>query len=215
MPRSALVRPAALLTVLLLAAGCLSGAPGAGPSAPDTPVTETPTATSPTAAPTAAPDPVTVEYRVRAGAVPDEFESVTVTFRAVFVDRTTDLGPCYPEVHSGPYKPTLTPIATPAGGCHRSESVTVDLAELDGTRSLGTFTAPGSASGHALLVTDVTATRRNGTSVTGIKNIGGAELLESPERPAGTHGVNVSVETVEDGRDYDYWLVWERFEPSG
>jgi hypothetical protein len=199
-----------LLAFVLLTAGCLSGASGTPPS------TGAPTATgTPTEVSTDTPTTTPVEYRVRAGTVPEEFESVEVTFRVVFPDRETDLGPCYPGVFRGPYKPTLTPIGTPTGDCHRSETVTVDLAELESGRSLGPFDVPGSASGHALLVTGVTATDRNGTTVTDVKNVGGAELLEERASPRGTYGVRVSVESVEDDRDYGYWLVWERFDPAG
>lgn len=164
---------------------------------------------------TSAQGDASVEYFVRAGEVPDELESVTVTARIVLVDRPDDLGPCYPDVFTGPYKPTVTPIGTPGGDCHRSAPVDVDLTTVDGTRSLGTGTAPGPAGGHALVVTDVTATHENGTSVTAIRGAGVAELVASPTRPSGQSVVEIGLEPAPDGTEYDYWLVAERVERSG
>lgn len=151
---------------------------------------------------------------IRSGSIPDEFSSVNVTFHVVFVDRTSDLGPCYSEVFSGPYKPTLTPIGTPVGECSRSPPITVNLAAMTGEVSLGNVTAPEGTSGHALLVTDLTVKHDNGTTVTSIKNIGGAELIRSSNRPDGPYGTELTIETVTDDRSYDYWLVWDRFDPK-
>ena len=101
---------------------------------------------------------------------------MTVTLQVVFVERTSDMGPCWRETSTGPYKPTVTPIAPPEGDCHRSESVTVDLTDLDGERSL-TATAPGRfAAGHALIATNVTATHRNGSTVTGVRGASGKRV---------------------------------------
>lgn len=238
MVRSEPVRHVALLAVVLLAAGCLGGGQGGTvpstpgtPAAPPEPSPDTPTASTGTSSPgtpdTATPTPETttptsrgesVEYLVRAGSVPDEFGSVTVTVRVVFVEDPVDLGRCYPDTFTGPYKPTITPLATPVGDCHRSESVTVELADRTGAageRSLGTFSVPGSAGGHALVATDIDATARNGTAVTAIKGIGGAELLASPSRPDGSYGVELGLEPAPSGAAYDYWLVADRYDPSG
>lgn len=48
--------------------------------------TPTETASTPTAEPTSG------EYRVRRGSIPEEFDSLDVTFRVVFVDERGDLG---------------------------------------------------------------------------------------------------------------------------
>lgn len=214
--------PALVLVASLLLAGCLAGpsasAPDGSPTAspPATPAEGSPTdpyRTTTPAGSTPTPEPASVEYVVRAGEVPDEFASVTVTFRVVLVDRPTDLGPCYPEVFTGPYKPSITPLATPAGDCRRSDAIAVDLTEVDGERSLGSFEAR-SARGHALIVADVRATYANGTTVAGIRGTGGLELVRSERRPDGSYGVEVGLEPAEERLDYDYWLVAERFEPA-
>ena len=198
-------RGALPLILAVLLAGC--AAPIAGP--PDTAEPTDSTTATPTATATTTPQPVGVEYAVRAGTIPDEFESVTVTLRVVFVERTEDMGPCWRETFSGPYEPTITPIAPPSGECYRSESVTVDLADLDGERSLGRLTAPGRfAAGHALIATNTTATYRNGTTVTGMRGASDKLVTAVEGRPTGQRRVTLSVAAYDD-RPYDYWLVAE------
>lgn len=193
--------------------GDSNGSPTVTATATKTPGSVPATAT-PTDAPTPTEEPTTVEYRIRPGSTPDEFASVRVTFQVVFVDDERDLGSCYPDVFVGPYKPTITPLPTPAGECHTSEPLTLDLIELTGERSLGNYTAPGSTSGHALVVTDVEATYQNGTAVQTINGMGGAELIRSSTRPVGPYGVQVGIEPAPDGRSYDYWFVHERYDVS-
>ena len=200
---------ALLLVLVVLLAGC--AAPMAGPADTAEPTDSTTTAATPTATATATttPQPVGVEYVVRAGSIPDEFESVTVTLQVVFVERAEDMGPCWRGTFSGPYEPTITPIAPPSGECRRSETVTVDLTDLDGNRSLGRLTAPGRfAAGHALIATNTTATYRNGTSVTGMRGASDKLVATVEGRPAGQRRVTLSVAAY-DGRPYDYWLVAE------
>jgi hypothetical protein len=201
----------AIVAVLeLFGAGCAGLAPEATPDATATPsphATETPTATP---APTTTPDPVGVEYVVRPGSVPEGIDSVTVTLRVVFVERGDDMGPCWRETFSGPYKPTVTPIRSPSGDCHRSEPVTLDLTAVDGERSLERVTAPGRFdAGHALVVTNVTATHENGTAVRGMRIDERASVVEGA--PAGPYAVRLSVSSyLDDDRPYDYWFVAER-----
>ena len=201
-------RGALPLILAVLLAGCT--APVAGPAdTPEPTDSVAPTGTPPPAAPTHTPRPVGVEYVVRAGSLPDEFESVTVTFRVVFVERAGDMGPCWRETFSGPYEPTITPIAPPSGECHRSGTVTVDLAELGDGRSLGRRTAPGRfAAGHALIATNATATYRNGTTVTGLRGASDKLVTTAEGRPSGRRRVTLSVTAYAD-RPYDYWLVAE------
>lgn len=197
-------RPLLAFALILLVAGCLGIAPQSMPTETRTPAQAT---ASPTATPTGS---VSVEYLIRAGTIPDDFRSVTVTMRVVFVEQPSDMGPCWYETFYGPYKPTPTPIGRPSGDCHRSTPVTVDLTELDGERSLGRVTAPGSfTAGHALIVTNVTATYQNGTAVTGIRGASGKRAAVVEGRPHGQHAVTFSIEAYED-RDYDYWFVAER-----
>jgi hypothetical protein len=197
--------PLHLVTAILfvLLAGC--AAPTVGPGGPAEPTatgTTTPTAT-------ATPQPVGVEYVVRAGSVPDEFESATVTLRVVFVERSGDMGPCWRGTFGGPYEPTITPIRMPEGDCYRSETVTMDLADIEDGRSLGELTAPGRFSaGHALLVTNATATYRNGTTVSGMRGATGKRVRVVEGTPAGPYRVTLSIEAYED-RPYRYWLIAE------
>jgi len=205
-----------------------SATPGTGgPAPPET----TGSGTDPPASPSGEQSPVSspveqfspaspsggqsVEYVLRAGTVPDAFASATVTLRIVFVDRTADLGPCYPGVFSGPYKPTLTPLPAPAGECHSSERVGVDLTGIGGERSLGRATAPGSASGHALVLDTIDATDRDGDAIDGIYGVGGLELLGSPDPPDGPYGIEIGIEPSGGGGTIDYRIVSDRFDPSG
>ncbi len=150
-------------------------------------------------------EPVT--YAVRPGPVPDEFASLNVTIRVLFVENGEEIGPCSPDLNRGPYKPTPTPLPRPDGECATTETVTVDL--LDGEQSLGPYTPPAWTSGHALLVTEVTATLDNGTTVTAIKGTGGAGVLTSTDAPADDrNAVQVGVEAADADLAYDYYLVW-------
>lgn len=160
--------------------------------------------------PASAPDEdetVTVGYVV-GGETPEELRSVTVTLRVVFVEDGDDFetGACWRDTYRGPYKPTPTPVPQPDGDCHRSETVTVDLADLDGERSLGTFSAPAEFdAGHALVVTDVTATDRDGTTADGIKGVGGVRAHVT-DVSDGEYTVQVEIRGYDD-RPYHYWLV--------
>lgn len=185
---------AALLALLLLSAGCVAD----GPASPSEPSTDSPTGT--------ALEPV--EYAVSPGAVPAAFTSLNVTFRVLFVENGDEIGPCSPDIITGPYKPTPTPLPQPEGECAKSEPVTVDLTAVDAERSLGRFTPPAWTGGHALLVTDVTATLENGTTVTSIKGTGGARVLTSTERPTeDRYTARVGVEAADPDLSYDYYLV--------
>lgn len=215
-----------VLSLLLVTAGCL-GSPS-GTAAPDTSTpTDTPTdvhtrsdgsttpesdASSGTASPPAESE-VSVAYAVGAGELPEEVESVEVTMAVVFTAH--DDGRCWRDTFVGPYKPTITPIKTPdEGDCHRSEALTMDLADLDGNRSLGRFTAPGSYdAGHALVVTDVTATYENGTTVSGLRGADGVRANVAWGRPDGSHHVAFRMDAYED-RPYRYWLYGEVVESS-
>ena len=198
-----------LVTVSLLLAGCTTV------TSESTPVDGSVTPSQAESSPTATADGAPVEYVVRAGEIPDEFGSVTVTLQVYFVEDTDDLGPCYPDVFSGPYEPTITPLPTPAGHCHSSEPLSVDLTEIDGEHSLGNVTAPSQASGHAVIATDVEATHRNGTSITATKGASGAELMRSENPPDGPYGVELGIGSAGHSLDYEYYLGSERFEPAG
>ncbi len=191
----------------LAVAGCTTAGDDGEPTDTDTDAD----ADAPTDAATPTDDGRRVAYVLRSGGVPGEFASATAEVRAVFVADAGDLGPCYPEVFEGPYKPTITPVGTPSGGCSRSEAVSVDLVETD-ERTLEAV-APADAAGHALVATAVVGTDREGESVTAIRNTGGARLLEVGSPPDGRYGVELGIEPADEGADYDYWFVAERVDP--
>jgi hypothetical protein len=198
--------PRAVLPVALVVvtAGC------AAPTAPSGTADRTtshspPTTTERTPTVTPTPEPTTVEYVVRARQMPDAFASVTVTLQAVSVERAGDLGPCYPEIFSGPYKPTVTPLPTPRGRCERADGVAVDLVEIEDGRTVVIDTAPPWAEAHALVVTDVTATYENGSEAA-VKNAGGFEVFASEKPPTGSYRVELRVGSGPGGVGYDYWI---------
>jgi hypothetical protein len=164
---------------------------------------------------TTAPSDVAVEYVVRAGDVPDALQSVSVTLQVVFVSDTDEMGACLRETYEGPYKPTITPIATPErDACHRSATVTFDLTGGEFGASLGPVTAPGSfAAGHALIATDVTATTRNGGTAA-VRGTGGhrASVVEGP--PDSPYHVEFDLAPAPDGARYDYSLGSTLVEPE-
>jgi len=210
MRRSPALGVALLLVVSSALTGCLGG-PGDATSPEPSPGDASPTdaSTSPTPAENA-----TAEYVVRAGDLPDEFASAEVTLQVVFVESATDLGPCYPEVFTGPYRPTITPIPPPEGACYRSETVTLGLAALDGERSL-TFEGPASAEGQALLLTNATLRDANESAVLDVRGATGTDLVTVEAAPGdGPHGVEIRVDSYDD-REYGYWLFGRAFEPSG
>ncbi|MFB6169353.1 MAG: hypothetical protein ABEJ43_10990 [Haloferacaceae archaeon] len=170
----------------------------------------TPTApASPTDTTDAPPETTAVEYAVSAGDLPDETATARVTLRVVFVETTADLGPCYPGAFTGPYRPTITPIPPPDGECHRSEAVTVSLANLTGERSL-TFEGAASAEGHALLLTNATVRYANGTRVANLRGASTTELAAVAESPGeGPYAVEIRIDAYDDRR-YDYWLFGRR-----
>lgn len=193
-------------------AGCFAGEDGpASPTDSPTDGANTPTDTTPTDTPPAGPE-TTVSYVLRSGPVPDGFASATATVRAVVVEDERDLGPCYPTVYEGPYKPTITPIATPRGACHPGDPVEVDLVASDETSI--EVRAPATARGHALVATRVVGTDRDGEAITAIKGTGGVILLEEASLPTGPYGVEMGIEPGPDEADYDYWVTTDRVDPD-
>lgn len=221
-----------VVAVALVTAGCL-GSPG-GTQDPETP-TATPTSASTDATPTGtdrtsstttgANTPtgtsspptdaeVSVVYTVGAGDLPDEVESVEVTVAVVF--SAHDDGRCWRDTFLGPYKPTITPLKVPdEEDCHTAETVRLDLADLDGNRSLGPVSAPADYdAGHALVVTDVTATYENGTTVERLRGAGGVRANVVWGRPDDSYNVVFRMDADED-RPYRYWLYSEVPEEGG
>lgn len=206
--------PVITVALLLVSAGCLGLAPdssstdGGTPTGDSTPTDAMPSADTPT--PTDAPSSEnSVEYVIERGGIPDEFGSVTLTMQVVFAENAEDFdrNACWSDTYYGPYKPTPTPIGKPSGDCHRTQQMSVDLTEIDDTHTLS-GTAPGRFDeGHGLIVTDLTATYENGTSVTGIRGTGG-HRASIQEQSDGQYRVAFSMESYQE-RIYDYWLVSE------
>lgn len=193
---------AALVTALVLVtAGCAgpvaSGDTTARSSAtdrPDSARTETSSGTD------------SVAYTVVAGSLPEAFATLEVTLQVVWLQTPEDTGACWRDTYTGPYKPTVTPIPTPTGECERSSSVTIDLASLDESRRIGPFERPdGFTGGHGLIVTEVTARHANGTSVDGLRGVGGIRAHVVRGEGAAAYRVTFRVPSY-DGW-YDYWLV--------
>lgn len=223
--------PALLVALALVFAGCSGTSPGTSPGEGDTSTpTPTPTETTPTtgtATETDTPTPsatpqrenVSVEYAVSAGEIPDEFGSANLTLQVVFVENERDFAEnrCWRRTYYGPYKPTPTPMGTPNGDCHRSDPVTVDLTDVPEGESLGRFTAPGRFdAGHALLVTDVTATHRNGTAISAIRGKGGHRANIVQGRPDGSYLVEIGIGADDEPRSGGnfYWLASETTDES-
>lgn len=203
--------PATFVVLAVALAGCAAVAPDASPTRDGEPTaTATPTGTSPT------PDGnVSVEYVVRAGDLPDELRSVTVKVQVVLAERASDMGPCWGEAFTGPYQPTPTPVATPSGDCYRSASVDFGLSDGEDDGSRIWVAAPGSFdAGHGLVVTDVQATYRNGTTTAAIRGTGGHLARSVRGRPDGSHGVELALEPAPADAGYDYALVSEPFESA-
>jgi hypothetical protein len=153
---------------------------------------------------------VTVEYGITASSLPSEIASANLTMQVVFVENGDDFSDnaCWRDTYFGPFKPTPTPIGEPSGDCLRSQEVTVDVTELNETRTV-TATAPERFdAGHGLVVTDVVATYQNGTSVSRIHGFGGhrANIVEGT--PEDRYTVDLGIGTAETPA-YAYYLSAE------
>lgn len=186
------------------------------PTAPSAPTdTETPTSTdaepsaststdagTPPSPSTSIPEPVTVEYVVRAGSIPDEFDSVTVHFEVEFAENRGDVRECTGTVLDSRYDPTPTPLPSPTGECRTVEDVTVDLTEVNGTHSLGNVTVPGRfGAEHALVVRDVVPVYENGTRV---ERIHDTDFRGPYRHGAGRWGLEIGVSDAPDDVGWTY-----------
>jgi hypothetical protein len=208
--------PLVALALVVAVAGCLALTPDNSPTDGATPTVESTqtdamlSTESTTATDRGSSRNATVEYVIASGGVPDELGSVTVTMQAVFVESTDDFerNACWRGTYHGPYKPTPTPIGTPSGDCGSAQQLTLDLGELDGTRTLEVTVPARFDAGHGLVVTDVTATDRNGTSVPTIRGADGHRASIVRGHIDGQYSVEFAIDSVDD-RPYDYWFVSE------
>lgn len=193
------------------AAGCV-GVPGAG--GPGT-ATGTPTPSATTAS---TGEPVSVEYVVRKGSIADGVAHVYVDFAVYFASTPDDVYPCTDEapLYDNQYDPTPTPVRTPAGLCKRFDVQRVDIAALDGPRSLGEFTADGTYDGgHTLVVHDVTVELENGTTVDDVYDTDFRAVTERTA-PSGSYGVTFTVTDHADDESlrWRYGVDAEPFDPD-
>lgn len=204
--------PRLLLALLgcVVLAGCLGG-PGAGPT-PGGPTEATPTVT-------AEPEDVSVEYRLRAGSIADTVAHVYVDFAVYFAEHPEDVYACTDDapLMDNQFDPTPTPLPTPAGQCERFDVPRVDLATVNGTRSLGRFDASGTYAGaHTLVVHDVTVVLENGTTADAVYDTDFRAITER-STPSGTHGVVIGVTDYRDSdrdRRWRFGVDVDRFDPD-
>ena len=200
-------------------AGCQTtaddGTPQPSEDSPAGDGTPTETDTGASTDTTTPPSAVAVTYDVEAGDVPDALQSLEVTLQMVLVADTDEMTACLRDTYTGPYKPTVTPIPTPTqDACRRSDPVTVDLTALGDAVSIGPVTAPGSyVAGHALVITDVAATDRDGDPVP-IKGAGGHRVAVLEDRADGPSRVQIGLETGPAEAEYDYELISTSIAPT-
>jgi hypothetical protein len=157
---------------------------------------------------------VTVEYVLRAGSVPAEFQSVTVEFEVVFAEQSSDLDECIGTLLGSRYEPTPTALPSPVGGCHSEPVSSVDLAALNGTRTLGSFTAPGRFDGaYALVVRDVVPVYGNGTAPTAVHDTDFLAHARQGRGP-GRYGVEIGIAKAAADRPWTYAVVRRNFDPA-
>lgn len=204
-----MTRLALALLGWIVLAGCLGG-PGADPT------TGEPTEATPTV--TAEPENVSVEYRLRAGAIADTVAHVYVVFAVYFAEHPEDVYACTDDapLMDNQYDATATPLPTPAGQCERFDGPRVDLTTVNGTRSLGRFNASGAAAGaHTLVVHDVTVVLENGTTANDVYDTDFRAVTER-SAPSGTYGVVIGV-TDHRGSDQVRWrfgVDLDQFDPD-
>lgn len=160
---------------------------------------------------------VSVAYVVRAGSIPDHVAHLYVDFAVYFAARDDDVYPCTDDapLMDNRYDPSPTPLPVPEGECERFDAPRVDVAALDGLRTLGPFEASGTFDGgHTLVAHDVTLVLDDGTTATEVYDTDFRAVTERTA-PAGTHGVEIGVtdyEGVDDAPRWRFGIDVERVE---
>ena len=188
-----------------------TGAPTAGDGGAASPTGTAGGSGDETATPTPTPEPadLTVEYVIRPGAVPSEFQSVTVEFEVVFAERASDLDRCIGPLLGSKYEPTPTALPTPTGACQSQSGLSVDLTEIEGTETLGSFTVDGRFDGaYALVVRDVVPVFADGTAPTAVYDTDFRAHTQRG-RGSGRYGVEIGITDAGGGVPWDY-AVYER-----
>lgn len=211
-----MTRPVFVLLGCLVLAGCL-GPPGTVPATGSANGPATPSTMS--AASTTDHGTLSFGYVVRPGSVPDAVSHVYVDFAVYLAERPDDIYACTDgaPLLDNQHDPTPTPLRTPAGQCERFDLPRVDLATLDGPRTLGRFTANASAAGaHTLVVHDVTVVLENGTAAPNVYDTDFRAVTEAAA-PSGTYGVEINVTDYEgSNRDvpWRFGVDVRRFDPA-
>ena len=188
-----------------------TGAPTAGDGGAASPTGTAGGSGDETATPTPTPEPadLTVEYVIRPGAVPSEFQSVTVEFEVVFAEQASDLDRCIGTLLGSKYEPTPTALPTPTGACQSQSGLSVDLTGIDGTETLGPFTVDGRFDGaYALVVRDVVPVFADGTAPTAVYDTDFRAHTQRG-RGSGRYGVEIGITDAGGGVPWDY-AVYER-----
>lgn len=195
-----MARRAILFGACIVLAGCLGG-PGTGP-APTEPTDGTPMASEPSAT----DERLAVSYVLRAGNMPETVAHVHLDLAVYLAEHAEDVYACTDgaPLMDNEFDPSPTPLPTAAGRCERVDVERVDLARLNGTRTLGPFTASGTYSGgHSLVVHDVTVVLENGTTATSVYDTDFRAVTEQAT-PSGSMGVEIGV-TDHRGSDDLRW----------
>lgn len=207
-----MVRRAILLAACLVLAGCL-GDPGTGPG-PTGPTDGTPMASEPSAT----DERLAVSYVLRAGNIPETVAHVYLDLAVYLAEHAEDVYACTDgaPLMDNEFDPSPTPLPTAAGRCERVDVERVDLARLNGTRTLGPFTASGTYSGgHSLVVHDVTVVLENGTTATSVYDTDFRAVTEQAT-PSGSMGVEIGVADHRGSDDlrWRFAVTVDRYDPD-
>lgn len=215
-------RPLCALLGCLLVAGCLGvsgvGSPTATPAEPTATPTGTATAT-PTATPPETPRPTraVASYAVHPGPVAEGVAHVYVAFALYLAERPEDVHACTDDapLMDNRYDPTPTPLPTPAGECRRVDAERVDLAALEGPRTLVRVETAGETAAHSLVVHDVTVVLENGTTARRVHDTDFRAMTER-QPPNGSYAVELGVvDRGSAGPDWRFEVTVEQVTTGG
>lgn len=203
----------AVLLGVVVISGCLGGTVGGSPSpAPSTVGASEPTASASTTGERS------FAYVVRAGGIPDGIAHVYLDLAVYLAERPGDVVACTEgaPLFDNRYDPEPTPVRTPAGDCETVEVPRIDLAAVNGSRTLGPFSRSDTyAGGHSLVVHDLTIVLENGSTATAVHDTDFRAVFE--ESPAaGRYGVLIGVTDhrgAEGAPPWRFGIEVERFDP--
>ncbi|WP_255198177.1 hypothetical protein [Halorarius litoreus] len=174
---------------------------------------------SSTVTPSPGADGVSVAYVVRPGSIPDDVAQLSVDFAVYLAERSEDVYACTTgaPLMDNKYDPTPTPLPEPEGACERFDAPRVDVATLDGSRTLGPFEAGERfTGGHTLVAHDVTLVLDDGTTATDVYDTDFRAVTERTT-PSGTYGVEIGVTDYaneDESPRWRYGIDVQRFEAT-